>query len=183
MRRTELISWLERFAEQLRSGTLLVDGEALRVPEEFEAKVKSKAKKRRRRLGLKLEWEETDVPAARQAAEASLTPPPETNGKGFKGYEAHVLVCCGGDCRKRGSRDLKKVFKREFRSQGVRRVKVSEVDCLGLCKKGPNAVVYPASGWHTGVKQGQVPQIVARHIGMKPEGESSNGERAPVRRA
>ncbi|TCJ19707.1 (2Fe-2S) ferredoxin domain-containing protein [Rubrobacter taiwanensis] len=172
MRRRELISWLERFAGQLRSGTLLVDGRPVRAPEELRARIKSKAKKRRRKLSLKLEWEEAGgVQKPLAPREAPAEPAPPQNGVKAGGYRAHVLVCCGGDCRKRGSKELKKLFKREFRSRGMRRVRVNEVDCLGLCKRGPNAVIYPDGSWHTGVGPGQVPGIVARHV--------SRGETGP----
>lgn len=193
-----MISWLERFAEQLKSGTLLVDGETVRAPEKVEAEVTSKSKKRHRKIDLKLEWAEekgsldlprqsvgdeealtlTELPA--EAASTAEEPSVGKNGK-KREYDAHVLVCCGGDCRKRGSKELKKAFKQEFKSQGTRRIKVNSVDCLGLCKKGPNAILYPEGTWHTGVGKGDVPQIVARHIERKPAAtgaaNGNNGKR------
>jgi len=43
-------------------------------------------------------------------------------------------------------------------------VRIDSVDCLGLCKHGPNAVVYPGGTWYLGLTQRDVPEIVVRHI-------------------
>jgi (2Fe-2S) ferredoxin len=83
----------------------------------------------------------------------------------IRDYDAHVLVCRGGDCKKRSSRDIRKALKDELRERGmVGDVRVDSVDCLGLCKHGPNAVVYPGGTWYLGLKKGDVPEIVERHL-------------------
>lgn len=80
-------------------------------------------------------------------------------------YDSHVLICKGGDCKKRGSKDLKKELKNELRAEGLNRdVRVDEVECLGLCKHGPNAVVYPSGTWYLGLAKEQVPEIVEQHL-------------------
>ncbi len=43
-------------------------------------------------------------------------------------------------------------------------VRIDSVDCLGLCKHGPNAVVYPGGTWYLGLTEGDVPEIVERHL-------------------
>jgi (2Fe-2S) ferredoxin len=76
-----------------------------------------------------------------------------------------VLVCGGGDCKKRGSKDVRKALKNELRERGmVGDVRVDSVDCLGLCKHGPNAVVYPGGTWYLGLREESVPEIVERHL-------------------
>ena len=92
-------------------------------------------------------------------------------------YESHVLVCTGGGCKKRGAKDVSKTLKGELRASGLlREVRTDTVSCLGLCKHGPNAVVYdgaePKGTWYTGLKQKDVPEVVEEHLG--------NG--SPVRR-
>lgn len=80
-------------------------------------------------------------------------------------YTSHVLVCKGGDCKKRGSRELRKALKNELRATGLKReVRVDAVSCLGLCKHGPNAVVYPGGTWYLGLDEKDVPEVVARHL-------------------
>jgi (2Fe-2S) ferredoxin len=76
-----------------------------------------------------------------------------------------VLVCGGGDCKKRGSKDVRKALKNELRERGmVGDVRVDSVDCLGLCKHGPNAVVYPGGTWYLGLQEESVPEVVERHL-------------------
>ena len=38
------------------------------------------------------------------------------------------------------------------------------VDCLGLCKHGPNSIVYPSGTWYLGLAESDVPEIVERHL-------------------
>jgi (2Fe-2S) ferredoxin len=76
-----------------------------------------------------------------------------------------VLVCKGGDCKKRGSKAVRSALKDELRAEGMNRdVRVDSVDCLGLCKHGPNLIVYPEGTWYLGVTEEDVPEIVGRHL-------------------
>ncbi len=83
----------------------------------------------------------------------------------IRDYEAHVLVCTSGDCKKRGAKDIRKTLKDELRSAGLLgEVRIDTVDCLGLCKHGPNVVVYPRGTWYVGLEKDAVPEIVERHL-------------------
>ncbi len=76
-----------------------------------------------------------------------------------------MLVCNGGDCKKRGSKEVRAAFKSGLRAAGMNGdVRVDCVGCLGLCKHGPNAVVYPSGTWYLGLVEGDVPEIVERHL-------------------
>ena len=76
-----------------------------------------------------------------------------------------MLVCKGGDCKKRGSKFVRKALKDELHERGMAGdVRIDSVDCLGLCKHGPNAVVYPGGTWYLGLAEGDVPEIVERHL-------------------
>lgn len=84
-------------------------------------------------------------------------------------YEAHVLVCAGGDCKKRGAKDTRKALRGALRASGLLgETRVDTVDCLGLCKHGPNAVVYdgtnPEGAWYLGLDESDVPEVVERHL-------------------
>jgi (2Fe-2S) ferredoxin len=80
-------------------------------------------------------------------------------------HDVHVLVCGSGDCKKRGSKEVRKVLKEELRERGmIGDVRVDSVDCLGLCKHGPNAVVYPGGIWYLGLTRSDVPEVVERHL-------------------
>jgi (2Fe-2S) ferredoxin len=80
-------------------------------------------------------------------------------------YDSHVLVCKGGDCKKRGSKAVRGTLKDALRAEGMNRdVRVDSVDCLGLCKHGPNLVVYPPGTWYLGVIEEDVPELVQQHL-------------------
>jgi (2Fe-2S) ferredoxin len=80
-------------------------------------------------------------------------------------YDAHVLVCKGGDCKKRGSKTVRGALKDELRIQGINRdVRLDSVDCLGLCKHGPNLIVYPGGTWYLGVTENDIPEVVHEHL-------------------
>jgi (2Fe-2S) ferredoxin len=106
------------------------------------------------------------VKKRRAEANGSLaTLPRQRRGAEVRDYDAHVLFCGGGDCKKRGSKEVRKSLKGELRERGmIRDVRVDSVDCLGLCKHGPNAVVYPGGVWYLGLRGEDVPEIVERHL-------------------
>ena len=84
-------------------------------------------------------------------------------------YESHVLICGGGDCKKRGAKDVRKTLKGELRASGLLgEVRTDTVGCLGLCKHGPNAVVYdgaePKGTWYLGLREKDVPEVVEEHL-------------------
>ncbi len=80
-------------------------------------------------------------------------------------YDAHVLVCGGGDCKKRGSKDVRRALKEGLRAAGMNgEVRIDTVDCLGRCKHGPNVVVYPGGSWYLGLGEEDVPEVVERHL-------------------
>jgi (2Fe-2S) ferredoxin len=102
---------------------------------------------------------------AKARANGALATLPKRPGVKVREHDAHVLVCGGGDCKKRGSKDVRKTLKEELRGRGmVGDVRVDSVGCLGLCKHGPNAVVYPGGTWYLGLTERDVPEIVERHL-------------------
>lgn len=95
----------------------------------------------------------------------------------IRDYESHVLICAGGDCKKRGAKDVRKTLKGELRASGLLgEVRTDTVSCLGLCKHGPNAIVYDTAEskgtWYLGLRERDIPEVVEEHL--------VNGE--PVRR-
>lgn len=84
-------------------------------------------------------------------------------------HESHVFLCTGGSCKKRGAKDTRRALKDELRERGMLGdARVDGADCLGLCKHGPNAVVYdgtdPKGTWYTGLIDADVPEVVERHL-------------------
>lgn len=174
MRREELIGWLEEVARQLRTGTLRIDGEKVSVPERMKSRTKTKDKKGRVSLKLRLEWEKDKK--AREAlpgngGEVEQKPQKEeADAKDdstikVRDYDSHVFVCSGSECKKRGSKGLRKALRSELRASGILGdTRVDTVDCLGLCKHGPNITVYPKGTWYLGLKEAEVPEVVEQHL-------------------
>ncbi|MDQ3508054.1 MAG: (2Fe-2S) ferredoxin domain-containing protein [Actinomycetota bacterium] len=99
-------------------------------------------------------------------------------------YEAHVLVCKGGDCKKRGSKEVKKALKNELRIVGMNRdVRLDSVECLGLCKHGPNAIVYPGGTWYLGLDENDAKEVARSHIKGGEPVEHLAAEFRPKKRA
>ncbi len=95
-----------------------------------------------------------------------------------------MLICRDGDCKKRGSKAVRKALKDELRAEGINRdVRVDSVDCLGHCKHGPNLVVYPGGTWYLGVIEQDVPEIVQRHLKNGEPVEHLAAELRPRKRA
>jgi (2Fe-2S) ferredoxin len=118
-----------------------------------------------RREGDEREISRKKSKKAKARANGALATLPKRPGVKVREHDAHVLVCGGGDCKKRGSKDVRKTLKEELRGRGmVGDVRVDSVGCLGLCKHGPNAVVYPGGTWYLGLTERDVPEIVERHL-------------------
>ena len=102
--------------------------------------------------------------AERRRENGAATVPSKPDAK-VRDYDAHVLVCKGGDCKKRGSKDVQRAFKDELRATDMNRdVRMDSVECLGLCKHGPNAIVYPSGTWYLGLIEADAPEIVENHL-------------------
>ncbi len=56
---------------------------------------------------------------------------------------------------------------------------MDEVDCLGLCKHGPNVVVYPSGTWYLGLDEEKVPEVVEQHLKYGEPVEFLAAERRP----
>lgn len=98
-------------------------------------------------------------------------------------YGSHVLFCNGSDCKKRGAKEVRQTFKEELRANGMNReVRTDTVDCLGLCKHGPNVVVYPSGTWYLGLTEHEVPEIVESHLRNGDPVEHLSADRRPVRK-
>lgn len=101
----------------------------------------------------------------------------------MRDYTSHVLICKGGDCKKRGAKDLRKTLKEELRAEGLHRdVRIDTVSCLGLCKHGPNAVVYPGGTWYLGLDERDVAEVVESHLRDGEPVERLAAERRQIRR-
>lgn len=198
--REEIAGWLEEMAAQLRSGTLMVDGEGAPVPEEARARLKGKRKEGRRRIRLDLEWPDEEQATKSKKGKKKQTASPRDEGAAaentagqrtscgegdragceastrsegavenargsVRDHDSHVLVCKGGDCSKKGGKETRKALKSRLREEGMNGdVRIDSVECLGLCKQGPNVIVYPEGSWYLGLKERDVPEVIEEHL-------------------
>lgn len=86
-------------------------------------------------------------------------------------FDHHVLVCMQQKiedkpyCNDHGSEEVLQELNRQLREHGLKeKVLVTPCGCLGLCRQGPNMVVYPAGTWYSGVAVGDVQEIVGSHL-------------------
>ena len=89
---------------------------------------------------------------------------------GLPRLRAHVLVCTAGSCapKARQKRALKEA-RRAVRAQGLHRapgrVVCSRVGCLGVCRDGPIAVVWPDGVFYRDATPENLRRIVREHLG------------------
>src|ERR1039457_1801079 len=86
-------------------------------------------------------------------------------------FRFHVFVCdqqkpegvpC---CSAHGSGQVLEALRREVNARGLEdEVQVTTCGSLGLCKHGPNLVVYPEGIWYSCVAPADVPEIVRSHF-------------------
>jgi (2Fe-2S) ferredoxin len=81
-------------------------------------------------------------------------------------FKQHVLICLGPRCDgERNSRRVRQEFRKEFvRNSLLTGVKETECICFGLCKHGPNVIIYPEGIVYSGVRPQDVAEIVREHL-------------------
>ena len=83
-------------------------------------------------------------------------------------YKRFVCVCTntrdqGQACANPGRRGdaIWAALKAGAAKAGLKgKVRVTRSGCLGLCEHGPNVLVYPEGEWYSGVKTGDVAEIL-----------------------
>ena len=90
----------------------------------------------------------------------------------MEAFRRHVYICDqkkpegAPSCTSNGSARVIEALRREIGKQGLSAdVQVTTCGSLGLCGRGPNMVVYPEGVWYSGVKPGDVTEIVRDHLG------------------
>ena len=87
--------------------------------------------------------------------------------------ERHVLVCINtrppgnpkGSCGEKGSEALFDALKAMVRERGLHeRVILSRTSCLKHCSRGITMAVYPDNVWYSGVRAGDLDEILASHL-------------------
>lgn len=83
-------------------------------------------------------------------------------------YERHIFVCVGEKCHPSDGLPLYEYLKEELRKNNadpaLRKVKRSQSKCLGVCQRGPVAVVYPEGAWYGDMTQEKMTRVIREHL-------------------
>ncbi|NLP36584.1 MAG: NADH-quinone oxidoreductase subunit NuoF [Firmicutes bacterium] len=80
-------------------------------------------------------------------------------------YRAHALVCRGTGCSSHKAEEIFNELERQLQDKKLtNEVKVVTAGCLGLCKSGPNLVIYPEGAIYSGLQVEDVEEIVTEHL-------------------
>jgi (2Fe-2S) ferredoxin len=88
-------------------------------------------------------------------------------------YQRHIFFClnqrpgneaCCAQHAAQASFDQCKARVKALGLSGPGGVRVNKAGCLDRCAGGPVAVVYPEGTWYTYVDQGDIDEIVERHL-------------------
>jgi nitrite reductase/ring-hydroxylating ferredoxin subunit/(2Fe-2S) ferredoxin len=82
-------------------------------------------------------------------------------------YDRHVFVCTSGEtCPTQGDVErFVKVLRDGVKSAGKQvEIRVNKAGCFNQCGHGPMIVFYPENVWYAGVKESDLPELLASHI-------------------
>lgn len=76
--------------------------------------------------------------------------------------ERHILVCTDGEsCGMQDGEEIRDALKAELKERGLRRkYRDAACSCIGLCKKGVNAVIWPDGIYLGNLTEDDVPRLV-----------------------
>ncbi|MEI6232605.1 MAG: (2Fe-2S) ferredoxin domain-containing protein [Planctomycetota bacterium] len=73
----------------------------------------------------------------------------------------HVLICTGDSCGPQNGVAVRNALKAELRARNIRQLyRDGECSCLGLCRDGVNAVIWPEGTYMAGVTVNDVPRLI-----------------------
>lgn len=91
----------------------------------------------------------------------------ETRDAGTRTFQRHVLVCTDkrdGGCLSKEGKDVQKTFQTAVIEQKLDRVKVSSVNGMGFCDRGPVCVVYPDGVWYESMSPEKASTVIEEHL-------------------
>jgi NADH:ubiquinone oxidoreductase subunit E len=81
----------------------------------------------------------------------------------------HILVCNGKSCGPQGGDAVRDALKDELRKRNVRQLyRDGQCSCMGLCREGVNAVIWPEGTYLAGLSVSDIPRLVDYLEGKGP---------------
>ena len=81
----------------------------------------------------------------------------------------HVLVCNGKSCGPQGGDAVRDAQKEELRERELRKLyRDGTCSCMGLCRDGVNAVIWPEGTYLAGLTKKDIPRLVDYLEGKGP---------------
>ena len=78
--------------------------------------------------------------------------------------EKHILVCHGTGCTSSKSPKIIENFRKIIDEKGIKKVRVIQTGCFGLCAKGPIVIIRPEDTFYAMVKPEDCEEIINTHI-------------------
>ena len=81
----------------------------------------------------------------------------------------HVLICSGESCGPQGGEAVREALKKELRARNIRtRYRDGQCTCMGLCREGVNAVIWPEGTYLAGLIVADIPRLADYLEGKGP---------------
>ncbi len=85
--------------------------------------------------------------------------------KGFNIPEKVIYVCTGSKCKKKGGKDLGKMFREMIKDMGLKgKVEVIKTDCTDRCDYAPVMSMQPDNAWLNYMNEEKAKQAFNDHI-------------------
>ncbi|GAB3820733.1 (2Fe-2S) ferredoxin domain-containing protein [Pontibacter rugosus] len=90
--------------------------------------------------------------------------------KSFNTPDKVIYVCTGSKCKKKGGKDLSKLFRSMIKDAGLKgQVEVVKTDCTDRCDFAPVISMQPANAWLAHTDEHKAKEAFQHHILHKSE--------------
>lgn len=85
--------------------------------------------------------------------------------KEFKQPQSVIYVCCDSKCKKKGGKEISKMYKQLIKDHGLKgKVAVIKTECTDNCKLAPVMCFQPQNRWYLEVKKEEASSIFEENL-------------------